>query len=83
MAEIVAHWFNRVYGMGRRDVYILRVPTGWQVRGREGNVNHGREVLHYFDDEADAYRMAQAMRDDVPPQLCNWALMPKPPLNPR
>jgi hypothetical protein len=47
------HHFNRRYGPGRRDVYLLRTETGWQVLGREGGAE-GREVVHYVDDETDA-----------------------------
>ena len=74
MAERVEHWFNRRYGMARRDVYLLRTPSGWQVLGREGG-SDGREVTHYFDDESDARRMVKAMRDAVPPQTSDWVLM--------
>ncbi|SNY53711.1 hypothetical protein SAMN05421748_114147 [Paractinoplanes atraurantiacus] len=74
----VEHWFNRSYRAGRRDVYLLRTPTGWQVVGREGG-SGGREVTYYFDDEAEARRMVQAMKDAVPAHLGNWALMPQPP----
>ncbi|GAA2617183.1 hypothetical protein [Paractinoplanes durhamensis] len=77
MAERVEHWFNRRYGRARRDVYLLRTPTDWQVLGREGG-SEGREVAHYFDDEADARTMVQAMLDSVEPQLSNWALISQP-----
>ncbi|XVV10850.1 hypothetical protein ACQP2X_39330 [Actinoplanes sp. CA-131856] len=76
MVERIEHWFNRRYGVNRRDIYLLRTPTGWQVVGRVGGAD-GREVTHYFDDEAMAHRMVEAMRDDVPEQLSNWALMPQ------
>lgn len=56
------HWFNRRYGTARRDVYLIRTATGWQVLGREGGAD-GREVAHYFDREADARAMLQRMRD--------------------
>lgn len=78
MAERVEHWFNRKYREGRRDVYLYRTPTGWQVVGRVGG-SGGKEVSHYLDNEDDARKMAQAMRDKVPPGLNNWALMPQPP----
>jgi hypothetical protein len=45
--ERVEHWFNRRYGVRRRDVYLIRTETGWQVLGREGGAE-GREVTHYF-----------------------------------
>ena len=34
MAERVKHWFNHRYGAGRRNVYLLRTETRWQVTGR-------------------------------------------------
>jgi hypothetical protein len=78
MAERVEHWFNRRYGVGRRDVYLLRTETGWQVRGRRGGAD-GAEVAHYFDDEQDARAMLQRMLDTVPSELSNWAKMTMPP----
>lgn len=74
MIRRVEHWFNRRYGMSRRDVYLLRTDTGWQVLGREGG-SEGREVAHYFDDEADARRMLRCMLETVPQELSNWAEM--------
>jgi len=74
MAERVEHHFNRRYGQNRRDVFLIRTTTGWQVLGREGGAE-GREVTHYFDDEADARVMLQRMLDAVPPELSNWARM--------
>jgi hypothetical protein len=76
MPEAVEHWFNRRYGMARRDIYLIGTPTGWQVLGREGG-SDGREVLHYFDDEDDAHAMV--MLDSVSSELGSWALTPKPP----
>jgi hypothetical protein len=75
MAERVEHWFNRRYGVGRRDVFLIRTETGWQVLGREGGAE-GPEVTHYFDDEGDARRMLQRLLDTVAPELSNWAKMP-------
>jgi hypothetical protein len=77
MGERVEHWFNRRYGPGRRDVYLLRTPSGWQVKGRVGG-SDGTEVTHYFDKEDDARAMLQRMRDTVPPELSNWAQMSPP-----
>ncbi len=74
MAERVEHWFNRCYGLGRRDVYLLRTETGWQVLGRQGGAD-GQEVTHYFDREDEARRMVQRMLDTVPPELSDWAKM--------
>jgi hypothetical protein len=74
MAERVEHHFNRRYGLNRRDVFLIRTETGWQVLGREGGAD-GREVVHYFDDEADARQMLQRMLAAVPPELSNWARM--------
>jgi hypothetical protein len=73
MAERVEHWFNRRYGVSRRDVYLLRTETGWQVLGRQGGAD-GQEVAHYFDRE-DA---ARAMLDTVPAELSDRAKMPQP-----
>jgi hypothetical protein len=77
VAERVEHWFNRRYGVARRDVFLIRTPTGWQVLGREGGTD-GREVSHYLDDEAAAHEMVRAMLDAVEPPLSNWALMSPP-----
>ena len=66
------HWFNRRYGVGRRDVYLLRTETGWQVRGRLGGAD-GQEVTHYFDDEDRARAMLQRMLDTVPAEESNWS----------
>lgn len=74
MARRVEHHFNRRYGPNRRDVYLIRTETGWQVLGREGGAD-GREVTHYFDDEADARRMLEQMLAAVPPELASWAKM--------
>ena len=60
--------------MNRRDVYLIRTETGWQVLGREGGAE-GRQVTHYFDHEADARTMLRRMRDAVPSELSNWAEM--------
>jgi len=74
MATRVEHHFNRRFGLNRRDVFLIRTETGWQVLGREGGAD-GRELVHYFDDEADARTMLQRMLDAVPPELSNWAKM--------
>jgi hypothetical protein len=74
MGERVEHWFNRRYGASRRDVFLLRTPTGWQVLGRQGGAD-GLEVAHYFDDEDAARAMLQRMLAAVPPELSNWAKM--------
>jgi hypothetical protein len=74
MAERVEHWFNRRYGLGRRDVYLLRTDTGWQLVGRQRGAD-GQEVAHYFDDEDQARTMLQRMLDTVPAELSNWAQM--------
>jgi hypothetical protein len=36
----------------------------------------GRDVIHYFDHEADARAMLERMRDTVPSELSDWAQMP-------
>jgi hypothetical protein len=74
MAERVEHRFNRRYGMARRDVFLLRTETGWQVLGRQGGAD-GQEVVHYFDQEDDARAMLRRMLVAVPPELSNWARM--------
>src|SRR3954466_11583799 len=76
MDERVEHWFNRRYGIARRDVLLIRTPTGWRGIGREGGAD-GREIPYYFDTEADARRMVKALLDGVPPHLSDWALMPQ------
>ncbi|MEV6489307.1 hypothetical protein AB0M20_11860 [Actinoplanes sp. NPDC051633] len=74
MAEQVEHWFNRRYQRARRDVYLIRTETGWQVKGRQGG-GDGPEAVHYFDDEADARVMLRRMLAAVPPELSDWAQM--------
>ena len=66
MAVRVEHWFNRRYGANRRDVFLLRTETGWQVLGRQGGAD-GLEVAHYFDDEDDAGAMLQHIRSAYDP----------------
>ncbi len=74
MRERVEHWFNRRYGMSRRDVFLIRTPTGWQVVGRQGGAE-GQEVTHYFDREDDARAMLRRMLNTVSPELSDWAKM--------
>ena len=74
MPERVEHWFNRRYGHARRDVYLLRTTTVWQVLGRQGGAD-GPEVVHYFDREDQARAMLKRMLETVPPELSNWAQM--------
>ena len=74
MAERVEHWFNRRYSAGRRDVYLLRTETGWQVVGRLGGAD-GHQVTHYFDREDDARAMLQRMLDTTPAPFADWAKM--------
>jgi hypothetical protein len=74
VTERVEHWFNRRYGANRRDVFLLRTETGWQVLGRQAGAD-GQEVAHYFDREDDARTMLRRMLDTVPPELSNWAKM--------
>jgi hypothetical protein len=61
-------------GLGRRDVYLLRTETGWQVLGRQGGAD-GQEVTHYFDREDEARRMLRRMLDTVPSELSEWVKM--------
>ena len=77
MAERVEHWFNRRYGVSRRDVFLQRTEIGWQVIGRQGGAD-GQEVAHYFDHEGDARTMLQRMLETVPAELSNWAKMSQP-----
>ncbi len=77
VAERIEHWFNRRYGLNRRDVYLLRTPTGWQVVGRQGGAD-GQTVTHYFTQEDQARAMMKRMRDTVPQELSNWAKITVP-----
>lgn len=83
MAALVEQWHNRKWGVARRKIDLLRTPTGWQVRGREGG-NDDRKVIHYFDREEDARTMVEAMKQAVPPQPATWAKVterkPPPPV---
>jgi hypothetical protein len=76
MAERVEHWFNRRYGVSRRDVFLIRTETGWQVVGRKGGKDD-QEVSHYYDSEEDAWVMLRRMLNTVPPEFANWAKMPQ------
>lgn len=71
MAKQVEHWFNRRYGTNRRDIYMIRTETGWQVVGRLGGAD-GRTATHYFDQEGDARIMLQRMKDAVPDGQRDW-----------
>lgn len=84
MAGHVDHWVNRRWGRGRRDVFLNRTPTGWQVVGREGG-SDSREVVHYFDDEETAHAMVERIMETVPPQFADFRLMTptRPPEHPR
>jgi hypothetical protein len=55
----------RRYGLNRRDDYLLRTETGWQVVGRQGG-DENKEVAHYFDQEDDARVMLSRMLQTVP-----------------
>ena len=71
MAKRVEHWFNRRYKGARRDIYLIRTETGWQVLGRIGG-SDGETVMHYFDHEDNARRVLVRMKEAVPPELANW-----------
>jgi hypothetical protein len=60
VAEGVEHWFNRRYKDSRRDVYLLRAETGWQVVNRKGGAD-GEQITHYFDREDQERAMLVAM----------------------
>jgi hypothetical protein len=70
----VEHWFNRRYGVGRRDVYLLRDGSRWRVLGRLGGTD-GPEVTHDFDDEDQARAMLQRMLETTPADASDWAKM--------
>lgn len=76
MSEQVEHWFNRRYGVSRRDVYLMRTAAGWQVLGREAG-SDGRTVAHDFvrEQEEQARAMVRRMLETVPPELSSWAEM--------
>jgi hypothetical protein len=79
-AVVVERWTNRMWGVAGRKVYLLRTETGWQVVGRAGGID-GREVVYDYDREEDAHAMVEALKQKVPPELANWAMVtePKPP----
>ncbi len=79
MAERVEHWFNRRYHSGRRDVYLLRTETGWQVVGRIGG-SDGQQVMYHFDREDEARAMLRRMLDTTPAPFADWAKMTLPPM---
>jgi hypothetical protein len=51
--ERVEHHFNRRYGVNRRDVYLIRTPTGWQVLGREGGADADAPADRHRPDRVD------------------------------
>ncbi|WP_250002102.1 hypothetical protein [Actinoplanes sp. M2I2] len=65
MVERVEHRFNRKYHDGRRDIYLHRTRTGWQVVGRIGGAD-GTHITHDFGTEADARTMLGRMRESAP-----------------
>ena len=75
--ELLEHWFNRRWRVGRRDVYLTRDDRGWHVRARRGGPD-GVEVVHHFTDEADAHAMLLRLLETAPPEESNWAKMPRP-----
>jgi hypothetical protein len=60
----VEYWFNRADDL-RCDICLLRKLTSWQLLSRTRG-SGGREVTHYFPDEADARRMLAAMKQAAP-----------------
>ena len=74
VAALVEHWFNRRYGLNRRDLYLTRTPSGGQVLGLSGGAE-GTEVAHYFNEEGDARQMLRRMMEAVPDGQGNWAQM--------
>ncbi|MCY1144042.1 hypothetical protein OWR29_39115 [Actinoplanes sp. Pm04-4] len=78
MAERIEHHFNRVWRAGRRDIYLLRTETGWQVVGRVGG-SEGQVVTYEFDDEKTARQMVQRLRMTAPQGQDDWVLMSLPP----
>lgn len=82
VGERVEHWFNRRYGRARRDVYLIRTGTGWQVLGRQGGAD-GQEALHYYDREDQARAMLTRMMETVQYDEADFALMPSPKSRPR
>jgi hypothetical protein len=77
-AELVEHWFNRRWRVGRRDVYLTRDDNGWHVKARRGGWD-GIEVVHDFTSEADAHAMLLRALETAPPGEDDWARMPKRP----
>jgi hypothetical protein len=65
MAGRIEHWFNRRYGVNRRDVYLLRTETGWQVLGRHGGAD-GQTVTHYFAVHASPPALRARIASNVP-----------------
>ena len=65
-AELVEHWFNRRWRVGRRDVYLTRDDSGWHVKARRGGWD-GVEVVHDFTSEADAQAMLLRALETAPP----------------
>jgi hypothetical protein len=57
MTQRIRRWFDRRHGASRRDVFVLRTETGWQVHGRRGG-SDWPELIYYFDSEEEARTMA-------------------------
>ena len=77
-AELVEHWFNRRWRVGRRDVYLTHDESGWHVKARRGGWD-GVEVVHDFATEADAQAMVLRALETAPDGENDWARMPRPP----
>jgi hypothetical protein len=75
-AELVEHWFNRRWRVGRRDVYLTRDDSGWHVKARRGGWD-GVEVVRDFTSEADAHAMVLRALETAPPGEDDWARMPQ------
>ena len=77
-AQLVEHWFNRRWRVGRRDVYLIRDDAGWQVKARRGGPD-GVEVVHNLTTEAEAQAMLLRALETAPPGEDDWAKMPRRP----
>jgi hypothetical protein len=64
--ELVAHWFNRRWRVGRRDVFLMHDQSG-------------AEVVHDFTDEADAQTMVLRLLETGPPEESDRGRMPRRP----
>ncbi|MFF0172929.1 hypothetical protein [Micromonospora profundi] len=61
MRDVVARWWNGIWGrLGRRDVWLVR-EVRWKVTARAGDSESGRVLRWEFDTEDEALAMVKRL----------------------